>query len=267
MAGNHPVADGDADGNADRGRHEPPLIDMEWNLRAEARDARANARDGRANARDARAAARDAAAVARERANGRGDAGAGADRAEAQGDRQEAARDRALAALDRVAAWSDRSVWAAERDLLAIDGLTGVYRRGPGVVELEREATRALRTEEPLVIAFVDVDNLKATNDSSGHPAGDRLLRQVTDTMRDNLRTYDLIVRYGGDEFVCGLPGLHLREAMRRFERINEILVRGNASITVGLARLKEGECVQDVIDRAAASLYAHRRRQRFARS
>ena len=245
--------------------HGPTEVELEASVRAESRDARANARDARANARDARANARDAAAAVRERLNGRADVGAAADRTEARQDRQEAARDRAMAALDRVAAWTERSMWAAERDLLAFDGLTGAYRRGPGVVALEREASRAIRTESSLVIAFIDVDNLKVTNDSSGHPAGDRLLKHVVDTVRENLRTYDLVVRYGGDEFVCGLPGLRMRDAAGRFDRINAILTKEGASITVGLAKLKEEEGVQDVIGRAAESLYENRRRRRFS--
>ena len=62
---------------------------------------------------------------------------------------------------------------------------------------------RAKRTQRSFVLAFIDVDGLKTTNDSLGHAAGDELLRRVVDTVRDHLRSYDLIVRFGGDEFLC----------------------------------------------------------------
>lgn len=56
-------------------------------------------------------------------------------------------------------------------------------------------------------LAFIDVDNLKAKNDSLGHPAGDKLLRDTADSIRAHLRSYDLLIRFGGDEFLCGLMG------------------------------------------------------------
>jgi diguanylate cyclase (GGDEF)-like protein len=73
------------------------------------------------------------------------------------------------------------------------------------MAELEREIARATRTRQPLVLAFVDVDHLKEINDVHGHAAGDQVLQAVAETLRTTLRGYDLIFRYGGDEFVCAL--------------------------------------------------------------
>jgi diguanylate cyclase (GGDEF)-like protein len=73
------------------------------------------------------------------------------------------------------------------------------------LVELEHEIDRTRRSNGELVTAFVDVVGLKIVNDTYGHAAGDRLLRNVVTALRKWLRSYDLVIRYGGDEFVCVL--------------------------------------------------------------
>ncbi len=120
--------------------------------------------------------------------------------------------------------------------------------------------TRAKRTRQPFVVAFVDVDGLKSINDSLGHDAGDRLLRRVVDVMRAHLRSYDLVVRFGGDEFVCGLSNLGFAEAAERFESINIDLSTDRSSITFGLAELDSGESLVELIAAADEVLYEERR-------
>jgi diguanylate cyclase (GGDEF)-like protein len=227
---------------------------------AEARDDRAEARDDRAEARDDRAEARDDTADNGDRSVDELVAGVAADRAEAMRDRRGAARDRAHAASDREAAWSDRAVAAGERVVSSIDALTGLHRRDAGIMELEREMARAKRTKKPFVVAFVDVDGLKAKNDMLGHAAGDHLLRQVADSLRAHLRAYDLIVRFGGDEFACGLFDLEIEEVAKRFVEVNADLAKNQqASVTVGLAKLEDGDSLENLIDRADAELYKQR--------
>lgn len=120
--------------------------------------------------------------------------------------------------------------------------------------------------ERPFMLAFVDVDGLKAVNDSLGHAAGDQLLRKVVDSLRSNLRSYDLLVRFGGDEFVCALSDLGLAEANKRFEKINgELKSSFDASITVGLAHLEPGDSLVSLIARADEALYEERRPPRHA--
>jgi diguanylate cyclase (GGDEF)-like protein len=236
--------------------------------RAAARDARADARDARADARDARAAERDARAAARERESGGTDVdgvdpSAVIERVQARRDRYAAARDRFHAKYDRAAARMDRVVSANERVESSIDGLTGAYRRDAGMLELEHEVTRAKRTGDKFVLAFVDVDNLKARNDRHGHIAGDQLLRKIADTLRANVRSYDLVVRYGGDEFVCGFPALDMKDAAERFARINEDLAaHDEASVACGLAELESGDSLTDLITRADSMMYANRYRR-----
>lgn len=189
-------------------------------------------------------------------------------RREAAADRESAARDRHAGAAERSYAHADRDTSLADRydaasDRLSasMDGLTGAYLRGPGLVELRREAARARRTSQPLVVAFIDVDHLKNVNDSLGHAAGDRVLLAVTEVIRANLRSYDLLIRYGGDEFVCAIEGLALAEVEQRFSRVQAALIASAAhgSVTVGLADLRPDESIDDVILRADANLYEQR--------
>jgi diguanylate cyclase (GGDEF)-like protein len=235
--------------------------------RATARDARALARDVRAAERDARAVERDARAVARddnarvrEAINIRTDPEMVALQVQARRDRYAAARDRFHAKSDRAAARLDRVVSAIERVESSIDGLTGAYRRDAGMLELEHEVTRARRTGDTFVLAFVDVNNLKVRNDTHGHLAGDQLLRKIADTLRANVRSYDLVVRYGGDEFVCGFPALDVNDAAERFARINgDLAATAEASVAFGLAELETDDSLADLITRADSIMYANR--------
>jgi diguanylate cyclase (GGDEF)-like protein len=234
--------------------------------RAAARDLRATARDTRAAERDARAAERDERAAVREQevraraASGSIDPGLIAEQVRARRDRAAAARDRFHAKSDRAAARLDRMVSANERVESSIDGLTGAYRRDAGLLELEHEIARAHRTGDAFVLAFVDVNNLKVRNDLHGHIAGDRLLRKIADTLRANVRSYDLVVRYGGDEFICGFPALGVNDAAERFARINEDLATSDeASVAFGLAELERGDSLTELITKADALMYANR--------
>jgi len=228
--------------------------------RAAQRDVVAAERDVRAAARDARAAAREREARARDAAMGRFDLRSVREQVQARRDRYAAARDRFGSRYDRTAARMDRLVAANERVKSSIDGLTGAYRRDAGMLELEHEVTRARRTGETFVLAFVDVNNLKVRNDTLGHIAGDQLLRRIADTLRANVRSYDLVVRYGGDEFVCGFPALDMKDAAERFARINEDLAaRDEASVAFGIAELEAGDSLMDLIRRADSVMYANR--------
>ncbi len=232
-------------------------------LRAAERDLRAAERDARAAERDGRARVRDETAQARPEGQGWTNHEMTAARVLARRDRYAAARDRFHAKSDRAAARLDRVVSAIERVESSIDGLTGAYRREAGMMELEHEITRARRTGDTFVLAFVDVNNLKARNDTHGHLAGDQLLRKIADTLRANVRSYDLVVRYGGDEFVCGFPALDVRDAAERFARINgDLAATEEASVAFGLAELETDDSLADLITRADSVMYATRYQQ-----
>ncbi len=253
---------------------------------ARQRDAVARARDLAALARDRAAATRDFAiteyAQADERKLGLR-AVTGADivlraadqRRRAARHRAEAADHRALAAGDRLAAQHDREQAALDRDQaltdhealtrqLAIaetDAVTGARTRVAGLRDLGHEIDRCRRTSARLVVAYVDVVGLKALNDSEGHAAGDALLERVVTQIRSQLRSYDLIMRVGGDEFVAAMSNITLLEARQRFAQVRGELAAGTApgAIRAGLAELAGDDSADDLVARADDELTAAR--------
>jgi diguanylate cyclase (GGDEF)-like protein len=233
------------------------------------------ARDEQAARRDATAAKRDMAATARDRlansleleaekaANSLGKPAdetlrsamslAATARQNAAADRERAARDRERAATDRERAARDRNEATLEIQAANLDELTGVYRRGMGEAILNHELLRAARSDSPLVVAFIDVDQLKMVNDREGYAEGDRLLRDVADALTSTLRPYDPVMRIGGDEFVCALSGVDLNEARQRLGEISESL--GPSSFTFGLTAARPDDTVASVIERSSVQM------------
>ena len=246
---------------------------------AQARDRAAHARDVAADARDRTMDRLDAATAEQDGARALTGAEvvirAGALRARATAYRARAAEHRALAAEDRAAAARDREQAEhdrlearADRELLAhaltmaeMDALTGARTRAAGLADLERELERCRRTNATLTVCYVDVVGLKATNDTHGHSAGDALLRDVVTCIRAHLRSYDVIIRDGGDEFVCAMPNMTLSDARDRFGQVTAALAAApdTRAIRTGFAELRTGESAGTLIQRADDDLLARR--------
>jgi diguanylate cyclase (GGDEF)-like protein len=223
---------------------------------AELRDRGAERRDALARLHDLQDdadASRDDILLRAERDRAR----AAADRAKAADDRARAAADRDEAARERAEALRERTESADNLKLATTDELMGAWTRKFGISEVSRELERAHRTDARLVLAFVDVDGLKQVNDSEGHLAGDALLQLVGETLRANVRAYDVIVRYGGDELLCAMPNLSAPEARARFEKIAAALAAVDAehSVTFGLAEAEPADSLEELIGRADADL------------
>ena len=144
----------------------------------------------------------------------------------------------------------------------AVDDLTGALRRGAGLQALTREIARFHRFGgKGVAVIFIDVDGLKRINDSEGHAAGDTLLADVVAAIRERLRAYDLVIRWGGDEFVCVLPDATREEAERTLADIEQHVRdrTSGRSVSSGLASLETGDSAAALVDRADQALYARR--------
>lgn len=142
------------------------------------------------------------------------------------------------------------------REQAAFDDLTGALRRGAGISAIDREVARARRHKSALSLAFVDIDGLKAANDRHGHAGGDKLIRGLARALKGGLRDQDLLVRYGGDEFVCVLPDTRAEAGLAKLSEIRKAAAKAGVRFSVGLAQLERSDDVVSLLARADRQLY-----------
>jgi diguanylate cyclase (GGDEF)-like protein len=173
--------------------------------------------------------------------------------------------DVALGRLRRIAETIERLGKTA-----ANDELTGVLRRGPGMLAVKREIDREhRRRSRGIVVAFMDVDGLKRVNDTRGHAAGDQLLCDVVAGIRARTRSYDLLFRYGGDEFVLALLDVDLTQGRRILAEIQDEIARrtGGTTVSAGATVVEPADGVDEVVARADSILYLERQVKAHERS
>jgi diguanylate cyclase (GGDEF)-like protein len=147
----------------------------------------------------------------------------------------------------------------SERDLLS-----GVLNRRGIEQKLDIELERAARSRHGLSIALVDIDHFKAINDYAGHAAGDTALRDVVSAISERLRPYDLLGRFGGDEFLLIFPRTSCPEAFTVSslieQSVRELSIPGDGrplTISIGLTQAASGETVGPLLARADKALYS----------
>ena len=146
-----------------------------------------------------------------------------------------------------------------EQERLAFtDALTGLGNRREGDATLARELSRARRTGQPLGLALFDIDHFKRINDGRGHATGDAVLKEVGAVLQQCIRTTDVVVRWGGEEFLAILPGSgrpggvrfaeRARVAIERMRRPNlpEVTVSAGVSEVVSDGDLAEALALAD---------------------
>jgi len=106
--------------------------------------------------------------------------------------------------------------------IAALDPLTDCYNRRFGLTRLREEYTRATRSDSPLGLIMFDIDHFKLVNDTHGHLIGDRVLANVAREAKQVLREGDVLVRYGGEEFLVILPGATIEGTAEVCERIRQ---------------------------------------------
>ena len=147
------------------------------------------------------------------------------------------------------------------------DPLTGCYRRESGKELLDIQFRIARRRGAPLTVLFADLDHFKSVNDAFGHEAGDRVLNEAAAGLRVMLRESDLLLRWGGEEFVVVLPDTDAREAVCLIERlrIHGICRRPDGermTLSIGIAEsvADRVESLDALVDLADRRLYEAKR-------
>lgn len=149
----------------------------------------------------------------------------------------------------------------------ATDALTGLANRRAFDEALARQVGTSQRHNRPLSLVMLDVDDFKSINDRLGHEAGDAALVAVAEAITNEVRQPDVCFRWGGDEFALLLPDARLAGAERVAERVTEAVSRstgihGDHSLSIGsgVATLRTGERLDQLIERADAGLLATKR-------
>jgi len=106
------------------------------------------------------------------------------------------------------------------------DFLTKLFNRAEILASLERELSRGKREDKPVAVIMADLDHFKHINDSLGHAAGDGVLKETAERLQSDLRAYDLVGRYGGEEFLIILPNCTLEVATRRADEIRSLVCK-----------------------------------------
>ena len=156
------------------------------------------------------------------------------------------------------------------------DSLTGLWNRGAILDLLRREVCRRQRTGDALGVMMVDIDYFKKINDTHGHLIGDAVLQEVTRRLAVDVRPYDVVGRYGGEEFLIVFPGCNMPDLVVGAERLRHCIADqpietsvGQIPVTLslGLASVEQGEneilgC-ESFLQRADAALYVAKARGR----
>ncbi len=157
---------------------------------------------------------------------------------------------------ERKANQEERERLMREVELLArSDALTGLPNRRALDDQLPREMARALRMNSPLCLAIIDIDHFKSYNDTYGHLAGDAVLRGCAAAWDGELRGEDMILRFGGEEFLAILPNCSPGDATEIVERLRAATPEGQ-TCSAGLATWMPGESVDELVARADKALY-----------
>lgn len=158
--------------------------------------------------------------------------------------------------------------------MATVDKKTGLFQHHYFQKRLEEECRRALRYQSSLALIMIDIDHFKKVNDVHGHQVGDKILHELGELIKNNVRTIDLPARYGGEEFVVILPQTEATMAFHVAERLRKIIVNnafsdlkgpGHLTVSVGVASLHKDliKSRTELIEAADQALYCSKKEGR----
>ncbi|MCF7796997.1 MAG: GGDEF domain-containing protein [Lentisphaeria bacterium] len=173
--------------------------------------------------------------------------------------------------LNLGAALNRLNLYAMMKENATTDALTNVYNSRTVRERLSEEVARARRYQSALTLLFLDLDKFKAVNDTYGHLMGDYVLRDTAKIIKDNVRTGDIVGRYGGEEFVVILINAVAEDVVKTAERIRDCIAKHNfefedqvvhIKISIGIAQFpKDGDSEEHLLRSADAAMYETKRK------
>lgn len=158
---------------------------------------------------------------------------------------------------------TDRKMAEEHIHLLATtDSLTGIANRREFTAILEREVARVQRYGKPLSLAMFDLDYFKRVNDTFGHDVGDDVLQAVTRLVKENIRSADVVARWGGEEFMVLMPESDMQAAGRASEKLRQAIAGhhfdtvGKLTASFGVAAFEPHDDLNSLLKRADDALY-----------
>ncbi|MGC2194915.1 MAG: diguanylate cyclase [Terriglobales bacterium] len=145
------------------------------------------------------------------------------------------------------------------------DALTGIWNRRALLDLLQREIERASRSQTSTGLLMLDLDHFKEVNDTHGHLAGDAVLREMARRVTQVIRSYDLVGRHGGEEFLVVLPGCDPQQTLQSAERIRSVVAAHpvivdyseiHVTISVGATATTANASEQEILAIADTALY-----------
>ncbi|WP_200762618.1 sensor domain-containing diguanylate cyclase [Nitrosophilus alvini] len=145
------------------------------------------------------------------------------------------------------------------------DSLTNIYNRYKFDIALEQETKRSKRYGLPLSLILFDIDDFKNINDEFGHIEGDKILKKIAKTVKQNIRDIDIFARIGGDEFAILVPNTSLKEIEKITDKLKKSIenmktAKIKTTCSFGIAEYKKGETKEDFFKRTDVALYRAKR-------
>jgi two-component system cell cycle response regulator len=161
-----------------------------------------------------------------------------------------------------------RATYEISLSMALTDSLTGLYNRRYLEVHLDKQLKKNEESKKALAVLMIDIDHFKPVNDTYGHKAGDEVLKIFANRLKDNLRSFDMVARLGGEEFVAILPDVSEQRAYMVAERLRRAMAEApfdvghekgaiNITTSIGGSIIGPGnQTVQECLDRADKALY-----------